>query len=78
MSCHLLLLGEFASFCSQASRCAVKMLVYALSSFFLEAFRAMNFPFRTASIVFHKFVYVVASFSLNSRKSNFFLSFFLP
>jgi hypothetical protein len=32
--CHLLLLGEFASFCSRAFRCAVKLLVYALSSFF--------------------------------------------
>ena len=33
----LLLLGEFASFCSRAFRCVVKLLVCALSSFFLEA-----------------------------------------
>ena len=26
-SCHLLLLGAFASFCSRAFRCAVKLLV---------------------------------------------------
>jgi hypothetical protein len=29
--------------------------VYALSSFFLEALRAMSFPFTTAFIVSHKF-----------------------
>jgi hypothetical protein len=34
ISCHLLLLGEFASFCSRAFMCSVKLLVYALSSFF--------------------------------------------
>jgi hypothetical protein len=65
ISCLLLLLGEFASFCSRAFRCAVKLLVYALSSFFLAAFRAMSFPLRTAFIVSHKYGYVVASFSLN-------------
>ena len=69
ISCRLLLLGEFASFCSRAFRCAVKLLVYAFSSFFLEALRDMSFPLRTAFIVFHKFWYVVASFSLNSKKS---------
>ena len=62
MSCHLLLLGIFTSFCSRAFRCAVKLLVYALSSFFLEALRAMSFPLRTAFIVSHKFGYVVSSF----------------
>ena len=36
----LLLLGVFASFCSRAFRCAVKLVVYAFSSFFLEALRA--------------------------------------
>ena len=48
-----------------------------LSSFFLEALRAMSFPFRTAFIVYHKFGYVVASFSVNSKKSliSFFISF---
>ena len=44
------------------------LLVYALSSFFLEALRAMNFPHRTAFIVSHKFGYDVASFSLNSNE----------
>ena len=58
----LLLLGEFASFCSRAFRCVVKLLVCALSSFFLEALRAMSFRLRNAFIVSHKFGYVVASF----------------
>jgi hypothetical protein len=66
VSCCLLLLGEFASFCSRVFRCAVKLLVYALSSFFLEA---LSFPLRTAFTVSHKFGYVVTSFSLNSKKS---------
>jgi len=30
---------------SRAFRCAVKLLVYSLSSFFLEAVRAKSFPF---------------------------------
>ena len=41
----------------------------ALSSFFLEALRAMSFSPRTVFIVSHTFGYVVASFSLNSKKS---------
>jgi hypothetical protein len=69
ISCCLLLLGEFPSICSKAFRCAVKLLVYALSSFFLVALRAVSFPLRTAFIVSHKFGYVVASFSLKSKKS---------
>jgi hypothetical protein len=69
ISCPLLLLGEFASFCSRAFRHAVKLLVYALSSFFLVALRAMSFPLKTVFIVSHKFEYVVSSFSLNSKKS---------
>ena len=76
ISCHLLLLGEFASFCSRAFRCVVKLLVCALSSFFLEALRAMSFPLRNAFIVSHKFGYVVASFSLSSKES--LISFFIP
>jgi hypothetical protein len=40
--CHLLLLGEFASFCSRAFTCPVKLLVCALSCFFLEKLRAMS------------------------------------
>ena len=69
ISCCLLLLGEFASFCSRAFRCSVKLLVYGLSSFFLEALRVMTFPLRNAFILYHKFGYVVVSFSLNSKKS---------
>jgi hypothetical protein len=69
-------LGEFASFCSRAFRCVVKLLVCALSSFFLEALRAMSFPLRNAFIVSNKFGNVVASFSLNSKKS--LISLFLP
>jgi hypothetical protein len=55
--------------------------VYALSSFFLEVLRAMTFPFRTAFTVSHNFGYVVASFSLNSKKYVFIYSFiylFIP
>jgi hypothetical protein len=37
--CCLLFLGVFADFCSGAFRYAVKHLVFALSSFFLEALR---------------------------------------
>ena len=48
---------------------AVKLLVCALSSFFLEALRAMSFPLRNAFIVSNKFGNVMASFSLNSKKS---------
>ena len=68
ISCCLFLFCEFASFYSSTFRCVVKQLVYALSSFFLEA-RAISFPLRTAFIVFHKFGYVVASFSLKSLES---------
>jgi len=77
ISCCLLLLDEFASFSTRASRCAVRMLVYAHSSFFLEALWAMSFPLRTTFIVSHKFGYVVASFSLKFKKSliSFFISF---
>jgi hypothetical protein len=75
ISCRLLFFGEFASFCSRSFRCVVKLVVYSLSSFFLETLRAMNFPFRSAFFVSHKFDYVVASFSLNSKKS--LISFFI-
>jgi hypothetical protein len=75
ISCCLFLLIVFSSFCSRAFRCAVKLLVYALSSFFLEALRAMTFPLRTAFVLYHKFGYIVASFSLNSKQS--LISFFI-
>jgi hypothetical protein len=58
ISCHLLLLSEFASFCSRAFRCGVKLLVCALSSFFWGALRA-TFPLRNSFNVSHKFGYVV-------------------
>jgi hypothetical protein len=74
--CSLLLLGEFACFHFRASRCAARLLVYALSSFFLEVLRAMTFPLRTSFILSQKFGYVLASFSLNSKK--FLISFFSP
>ena len=76
ISCRLLLLGEFASFFSRAFRCVVKLLVCALSRFFLKALIAMSFPLRNAFIVSQRFGYVVASFSLNSKKS--LISFFIP
>jgi hypothetical protein len=77
ISCCLLLLGEFASFCSRAFRCVVKLLVCALSSFFLEALRAMRaFPLRNVFFVSHELEYVGASFSLNSKKS--LIYFFIP
>jgi len=75
ISCCVLLLGVFASSCSRAFRCAVKLLVYAFSSFFLEALRDMSFPLSTAFIVSDKFGYVVPSFSLNSKKT--LISFFI-
>jgi hypothetical protein len=55
ISCHLLLLGVFASFYPRTFRCAVKLLVYALYSLFLEALRAISFPLSTAFIVSCKF-----------------------
>ena len=75
ISCCLLLLGEFTSFSFRVSRCAVRLLMYALSSFFLEALSAMSFSLSTVFIVSHKFGYVVASFSLNCKKS--LISFFV-
>jgi len=76
ISSCLPLLGKFASFCSRAFRCVVKLLMGALPSFFLEALRAISFPLRNAFIVYHEFGYVVASFSLNFKKS--LISFFIP
>jgi hypothetical protein len=68
IACCLLLLGVFDSFCSRASICSVKLLMDVLSSFFLEALRAMSFPLSTAFIVSHKFCYDVSSISFNSKK----------
>ena len=76
ISCHVLLLGVFVPFSSIAFRCAITLLVYAVSSFILEALKVMSFPLSTDSIVSHNFGHVVPSFSLNSEKS--LISFFLP
>ena len=65
----------YLPFCCRTFKCAVKLLIYALSCFFLQALRAMCFPISTAFIVSHKFGYVVTSFSLNSKKS--FISFLI-
>ena len=69
ISCCLLHFAVFASFCSRAFKCAVKLIVYALSSFFVQPLRAISFPLSTAFIMSHKFGYGVPSFSLNSKKS---------
>ena len=74
ISCHLFLLGELFSFHSRAFRWTVKVLAYDLSIFFLASLTAMKFPLRVALIVSHKNCYVVASFSLDSKKS--LISFF--
>ena len=76
ISCHLLLLAISASFGSRVYRWCVKLLVYDLSTFFLEALTATSFSHSTAFIVSHKFGYNVPSFSLNSKKS-LILYFFL-
>ena len=76
ISCHLLLLGVFSSFCSRTLRWAIELLVYHFSNFFKEALRAMSFALSTAFIVPHKFGYVVPSFLLNSKMS--LISLFLP
>ena len=68
-------MSEFDSFCSRAFRCAGELLVCPLSTFFLAALRAMSLPLKNAFIVSHKFGYVVASFSLNSKMS--LISFFI-
>jgi hypothetical protein len=68
ISCCLLF-GVFSSFSSGAFRYAIKQLVCAHSSFFLEALRAMGFSLITAFPVFHKFGYVLPSYKLNSKKS---------
>lgn len=47
----------------------VLLLVWDLSRFFMKVLSAMNLSLSTAFIVFHKFRYVVPSFSLNTRKS---------
>jgi len=58
----------YLPFCCRTFKCAVKLLIYALSCFFLQALRAMCFPISTAFIVSHKFGYVVTSNYENNRK----------
>jgi hypothetical protein len=55
----------------------VKLLVYALSRFFLQALRAMGFSLSTAFIVFYSFGYIESSCSLNNKKSSFSFLFLL-
>jgi hypothetical protein len=62
ISCLLLFLGVLASFCSRAFSYAVMLLIWYLSSLFMRALSAMNFPLRTVFIVSHKFGYAVPSF----------------
>ena len=69
ISCSLVLLGEFASFCSKVFKCSVNSLVSDFSSFARWVFSGMNLHLNTAFIVSYKFGYVVWSFSLNFRKS---------
>ena len=72
ISCHLLLLGEFASFCSRAFRCAVKLLVLALSSFFSFLFFSfLFFSFLFFSFFFFSEALTTMSFPLTTA----FLSF---
>jgi hypothetical protein len=56
--------------------CGIKLLVYALSSFFLKTRRAMCFPLRTDFILSNNLGNVVTSILLNSKKS--LISLFLP
>jgi len=73
-SCHIFFLGDLFSFHSSAFRCTVKILACALCIFVLAYLTAMKFPLRVALIVSHKNCYVVASISLDSKKS--LISFF--
>ena len=73
---YFLLSTPLGCICFFLFSCFVKLLVYAISSFFLEAFRAISFLLRNAFFVSHKFWYVMASFSLNSKKS--LISSFIP
>ena len=76
ISRDLLLLIVFASFCFRDFSCAVKLLVWEFSNFFFKALSIMNFPLNAAFLMFHKFVCVAPSFSLNSSKSLIFLYYF--
>jgi hypothetical protein len=75
ISCCLLLLGVFASFCSRDFRCAVKQLLYALSHFFLSTQSTMSLPLSTAFIMSHNIEYAVSSLTLNSKE--FLISLFI-
>jgi len=69
ISCLLLLLGMFTSFCSWAFICTFKLLVWVLSHFFMEGLSAMNFSLSITFIMPRKFGYAMPLFSLNCRKS---------
>ena len=87
ISCHLLLQGLYASFCSRVFGCAVKLFLYAVLSFvlfwlfgflgFFEVLKAMSFPISTVFIVSHEFWYDVPFIFIEFYKVfNFFLYFF--
>jgi hypothetical protein len=69
----LLLWVVVTSFGSRAFRCAVKQLLDALPTFFLEALRTINFSLCNAFIVSHNFGYVLPS----SNCKKFLISFFI-
>jgi hypothetical protein len=77
ISCHLQLLGMFASLCPRDCRCAVQLLVQDLSNFFMKLLSAMNFSLNTAFTISYKFGYTMSSFSFEVYKVfDFFLYFF--
>ena len=79
--CYLLLLSELASFCSTQFRCAIKLLGWDCSNFLWRHLVQWTYwQLIIIFILFHKFEYIVHSFSLNSRKSliSSFLKKFLP
>jgi hypothetical protein len=47
-------------------RCIIRSMIWDLSVFLIYALIAINFPFRTAFVVSHRFRYFVFSFSLTS------------
>ena len=70
ISCQFLLLGVL--FVLELSD-VLLISQYEIFLVFVYPLSTMYFPLSTAFIMSHKFVYVVYSFSLNSRKSFFFI-----
>ena len=77
LALSLALLEECGSFCSRAFRCAVKLLVYDLSSLFTRALSGIYFPLSTAFVLSYKFGYDVLAFFIKLQEVfNFVLYFF--